>query len=86
MVRECKFTEKVTTHRDLTGNVLGEREAQLDALHVPESSGGQSFEPSRKSRPIFLFHGYELHAHALFGTTSLDRGTRAHLPCRRIQQ
>jgi hypothetical protein len=57
-----------------------------DRRGYPEFSGGQSFEPSGESRPIFLLHGYELHAHALFGTTSLDGGTSANFPRWHIQQ
>jgi hypothetical protein len=49
-------------------------------------SGGQSFEPSRKSRPMFVFHSDELHAHTLFGATSLDSGTSTYLTCRRINK
>jgi hypothetical protein len=50
------------------------------------ASGRQSSEPTREPRPIFLFHGYEFHAHAFAGPTSLHRRARAHLPCRRIEQ
>jgi hypothetical protein len=57
-----------------------------DRRGYPEFSGGQSFEPSGESRPIFLLHGYELHAHALFGTASLDGGTSANFPRWHIQQ
>src|SRR6202040_3747401 len=50
------------------------------------ASGGQSFEPSRKSRPMFVFHRDKLHAHTLFGATSLDSGTSAYLTCGRVKK
>src|ERR1700730_7804726 len=50
------------------------------------ASGGQSFKPSREPRPMFAFHRDELHAHTLFGATSLDSGTGAYFACRRINK
>src|SRR5580704_10188347 len=35
---------------------------------------------------MFVFHRDELHAHTLFGATSLDSGTSAYLTCRRINE
>src|ERR1700674_4689671 len=35
---------------------------------------------------MFVFHRDELHAHTLFGATSLDSGTSAYLTCRRINK
>ena len=35
---------------------------------------------------MFVFHRDELHTHTLFGASSLDSGTSAHLTCRRINE
>src|SRR3984957_3085170 len=35
---------------------------------------------------MFVFHRDKLHAHTLFGATSLDSGTNAYLTCRRIDK